>query len=354
MKLKKVSMGMYELKSGMVVAEEIRSGNVMLVAAGVELTDELIRILQGRYFEHRIMVYSEDTNEDEEIINKRIKAAEEVKRSFEEFSNNVEEIFENIDERIKVDITEIRNFTNRVEEELNSPSAVIRNIVLYGSGDDCIFKHSVNVAALSSILGKWLGLDEKELKCLTYAAILHDFGKTKIDKNILHKPGFLTTKERAIVREHPVISYKVVKDVSYLHSSVANGILMHHERLDGSGYPLGVKGDKIHSFAKIIAIADTFDAVNSNRSYKKREDPFAALETIQKESLGRLDYEYCKIFIEHIINYYVGEKILLDTDKVCKIIQVHVNDLSRPLLLDEGEFIDLRKEKNLHIKNLVL
>lgn len=354
MKLKKIPMRIHELRSGMIVAEEIKSGNIVLVSEGVELTDDLIKKLKDRYFEYKIMVYSEDDYEDENTITNKVKTVEEIKRSLDEFSNNVEEIFESMDGRIKVDITEIRNFTNKVEEELNSPSAVIKNIVLYGSDNDCIFKHSVNVAALSSILGKWIGFDEKEIKFLTYAAILHDFGKTKIDKNILYKPGFLTTKEKAIIREHPIISYNFVKEIPYLHNSVAYGILMHHERLDGSGYPLGVKGDKIHPFAKIIAIADIFDAVNSNRAYKKREDPFAALETIQKESLGRLDYEYCKIFIEHIINYYVGENILLDTDKVCKIIQIHVNDLSRPLLLDGGEFIDLRKERYLQIKNLVL
>lgn len=354
MKLKKTPIRIDELKSGMVLAEEIRVGNVVLLSEGVEITDALMHKLKEKYFENSIMVYGKDDYEKDEININKQKTVEDIEQSFNEFSSNIEEMFENINNKIKVDITEVRNFASKIEEELNSPDAVIKNVVLHGSGGDCIFRHSVNVAALSAILGKWIGLEQKKIKLLTYAAILHDFGKTKIDKNILYKEGMLTTEERSIIKSHPIISYNFAKEIPYLHNSVTYGILMHHERLNGSGYPLEIKGDKIHPFAKIIAIADTFDAINSNRIYKKRKDPFAVLETIQKESLGKLDYEYCKIFIDHIINYYIGENVRLNTDKVCKIIQIYVNDLTRPLLLDNSEFIDLRKEKKLSIKELVL
>ena len=129
---------------------------------------------------------------------------------------------------------------------------------------------------------------------------------------------------------------------------------MHHERLDGSGYPLGLKDNQIHQFARIIAIADVFDAINSDRLYKKSRGPFEALEIIKKESLGRLDYEYCNVFINHVINYYMGENVLLNNGKTCKIVQIDANDLTRPLLLDDSGFIDLKKSKDLYIEKLVL
>ncbi|PRR77095.1 Cyclic di-GMP phosphodiesterase response regulator RpfG [Clostridium liquoris] len=232
-------------------------------------------------------------------------------------------------------------------DELNSPSTIIKNIVLEGSGEDCIFKHSVNVAALSLLLGKWIGYDKTKLNLLAYSATLHDFGKSKIDKSILYKQTRLTEKEFKEIRKHPIIAYNLVKNMTTLNASVGYGILMHHERMDGSGYPLGLKGDEINEFAKIIAIADTFDAVNSNRIYRKRKDPFGALEIIQRDSLGKLDYNYSKIFIEHIVNYYIGEKVLLDNNDVCKIIQIDVNNLSCPLLLNNDNFIDLKKRKDL-------
>ena len=129
---------------------------------------------------------------------------------------------------------------------------------------------------------------------------------------------------------------------------------MHHEREDGSGYPLGLKGNQIHQFGKIIAIADVFDAINSDRGYKRKKAPFEALQIVKNESLGRLNYEYVKIFLEHIINYYLGEQVILNNGDKCKIIQMNINDLERPLLLKDDNFIDLSKCKELSIKELLL
>ena len=123
---------------------------------------------------------------------------------------------------------------------------------------------------------------------------------------------------------------------------------------DGSGYPFGSKQDQIDVFAKIIAIADTFDAINSTRAYKKSKGPFEALEIIQTESHGKLDYEYCTVFLEHMINYYIGENVLLNTNNICKIVFIDINDIIHPLLIDGSEFIDLKKNKNLYIETLVL
>lgn len=129
---------------------------------------------------------------------------------------------------------------------------------------------------------------------------------------------------------------------------------MHHEREDGSGYPLGLKGDKIHSFGKIIAIADVFDAINSNRGYKRKKAPFEALQIVKNESLGKLNYEYVKVFLEHIVNYYLGEEVLLNNGERCKIIQMNINNLEKPLVLKNGEFIDLDKQKEYYIKEMLL
>lgn len=97
-----------------------------------------------------------------------------------------------------------------------------------------------------------------------------------------------------------------------------------------------------------------FDAINSNRGYKKKKPPFEALQIVKNESLGRLDYEYCKIFLQHISDYYLGEEVILNNGKKCKIIQMNINDLEKPLILINDEFIDLSKETNLYIEELVL
>ncbi|WP_163195051.1 HD-GYP domain-containing protein [Clostridium thermarum] len=352
---KKKKLYVYDLVPGMVVANDIKSNGKVLIGKGVTVTEYAIKKLKEHYIFNKIEVYyEEDDEETENSEREKTKTVEQIEERFNELTFDVEKVLENVDNLRISGIDEVRRFAAKIQGELKSTSSVVKNIVLYGSGSDTIYRHGVNVTALSTILGKWIGLSGSQLNLLTYAAILHDIGKTKIDKNILDKPDRLTSKEYNEVKMHPTIGYNLIKEVPFLDISVCYGVLMHHERCDGSGYPLGLTGDKIHQFAKIIAIADVFDAVNSDRGYKKSKGPFEALEIIKKESLGRLDYEYCNVFLNHVVNYYMGENVMLNTKKICKIIQVDVNDLARPLLLDDTGFIDLKQHKDLVVEKLVL
>lgn len=343
-----------DLKVGMIVTKEYITDGKVLIGQGYPITEWALKKLREKYFFSKIEVYYEEDDTGFERGIKKVKTVAEIEKIFTELSFDVEKIFEDM-ETLKISkIEEIRNFAKRIQSELESVSSVIKNIVLYGSGSDTIYRHGVNVAALSTILGRWLDLNEDELDLLTLSAVLHDFGKVKVNTGILDKPGPLTDKEFKEIKTHPVIGYNYVKEIPYLDRSVIYGILMHHEKLDGLGYPLGLRGDMIHPFARIIAVADVFDAVNSNRRYKKSKGPFEALEIVKKDSYGKLDYEYCNVFLSHVVNYYMGENVLLNDGRICKIIQVDINDLRRPLMLDNSDFIDLKKQKDLYIERLVL
>jgi HD-GYP domain-containing protein (c-di-GMP phosphodiesterase class II) len=354
MKNKNIFMYINELEPGMVLAKEIYYNNTVLVTKNVIITEAIIDKLKEKLIFEKIEVYGNDQGKAEHISLNNEKSVEDIQESFEVLTKNVENIFGSLEGNSALDMEEIRAFAKKIQGELNSTSAIIKNVVLYGSGSDSIYRHSVNVAALSSILGIWLGLGEDKIKLLTYSGILHDYGKTKIDKKILNKVDTLTKEELGGIRKHPIFGYEDIKKMQYLDSTVSYGVLMHHERLDGTGYPFGIKDEKIPVFARIIAIADVFDAVNSNRIYKTSKGPFEVLEIIQKESLGKLDYEYSKVFLDHIINYYIGENVILNNGEICKIVQININDLSRPLLLGESGFIDLKKEKNLVVEALVI
>jgi len=343
-----------DLKSGMVVSKEIYHNNVLLVGKNIVVTTGIISRLKEKLIFDEVEVYSDTQGRVQQVTFNNEKSVENIHESFELLTKNVEGIFNNLNNNYQLGMQRVRIFAKKIQGELNSTGAIIKNIVFYGSGSDSIYSHSVNVAALSSMLGAWLGFDENKINLLTYSAILHDYGKTKIDKEILDKADALTKEELKGIKKHPILGYEDIKKIQYLDSAVSLGVLMHHERLDGTGYPFGIKEDKIPSFARIIAIADVFDAVNSNRIYKMSKAPLEVLEIIQKESLGRLDYEYCKVFLEHIINYYIGENVFLNTGEICKIVQLNINDLSRPLLLGETGFVDLKKEKNLFIEELAL
>ena len=348
----------YKFEEGSVAEIDIMIGDRVLVKKGTILTDAIIKKLQNLYLENPTLnhmnneIVKENQKIDVCLDNKDKEMINDVRIKVEKYSEHLNDIFDEIYINNKNNMEEVTAFVKKILKELDSPRSAVKNILLEGSGEDAIFKHSVNVTVISLLLGKWIGLDEKELNFLMRASILHDFGKYKI-KDILMKKEKLSKEEFQIIKEHPIIAYKLIKDIPYLNDSIKLGVLMHHERLDGSGYPLKIKTN-IHHFARIIAIADTFDALNSNRPYKERKDLFTVLEIIREESLRKLDYNYCNIFIEHIINYYIGENVLLSNGKIAKIIQIDPNNLSKPLLLCEDEFINLKDYANLEVEKLLI
>lgn len=341
-----------EVQIGMVSSIDISIEGTVLLAKGVAITEPIMEKLKENYFIDKIEVYLNNDLSEPLVI--KAKTVEELETTFNELSSNLENIFYSISTSDAPKMNEIKNFSRKIQEEFNATGIVIRNIVFYGSGDDSIYRHSVNVAAISFILGKWLGFDEKELNLLTYAAILHDFGKLQINKDILNKKEALTLEESEIYNTHPVLAYHFLKQLPYINPSVSLAVLMHHERMDGSGYPLHIKEEKIPKFAKIIAIADLFDEVSSNRYSRKINGPLDVLKVIQEESVSKLDGTYCNMFLNHIVNYYMGENALLNDDRCCKIIQVKINDLTKPILLDENGFLDLKQEIDLYVKKLVI
>ncbi|MDO5516552.1 MAG: HD-GYP domain-containing protein [Clostridium sp.] len=352
----RISVSFSELKQGMIVASDVEQGGRVIIKKGVEITEPIIERLQRIYYIGTIEVYGESENKQEKRPSEKKliefnKIEDELSEISVSLKSTLNKICSNNDDGFLDDIQE---FTRRIKEEIEPHSLIIKNVVLHGSGSDVIYRHGVNVSALSALLGMWIGLSEQQLNLLVYSALLHDCGKMKVDFDLLYKPGRFTESEYNEIKKHSELGYDMVKKVPNLDKSVSYGVLMHHERMDGSGYPLGIMGDKIHTFGRIIAVADVFDAINSDRGYEKKKAPFEALRIVQEEGLGRLDYQYVKIFLEHIVNYYLGEEVLLNNGDRCKILQMNTNAIQRPLVLKDGEFIDLTKHKELYIKEMLL
>lgn len=344
-----------QLEEGMIVAKNVEQNGRILLKKDNPITKQMIEKLQNLYFIGVVEVYIKKVEKKKtEAEIKKEQEHKKIEEDFKEISFKLQKTFRQIVSEDSIAMNEIREFSQKIQNELKPSSVVLKNIVLYGSGTDSIYRHGVNVAALSALLGKWVGLEKSQLNLLVYSAILHDFGKTKIDRDVLKKEVPLSKNEFSHIKTHANAGYQIIKQIQFLDKSVSYGVLMHHEREDGSGYPLGLKAEAIHSFAKIIAIADVFDAINSDRGYKKKKPPFEALQIVKNESLGKLNYEYAKIFLEHVIDYYTGEEVLLNNNERCKIIQMNVNNLDRPLVIMNGEFVDLDKEKDLYIKELLI
>lgn len=279
------------------------------------------------------------------------------KQFYEEYDDTVsllKESFSKIRFFKEVPLNSMRELASNSIEPLVNTTGVINHINMVRRQDDYTFHHSVNVAVICGVLGKWLGYTGEKLKDLILAGLLHDVGKTQIPLEILNKPGKLTEEEMEIMRLHTTRGYKLVKDTPDIPGGIVHGILQHHERFDGSGYPLGVPGDKIHRFAKIIAIADIYDAMTSDRVYHRKVSPFAVVEMIVEEMFNKLDPEIGSVFLNNVRDYFVGNIVELNDGRQAEVIYLGQFMAARPIVVTEDrEYIDLEHNKNLSIVKVV-
>jgi len=178
--------------------------------------------------------------------------------------------------------------------------------------DDYTYFHSVNVALLSMATALKAGFKHEEIINLGISGLLHDIGKTKVPWNILNKPGRLTPEEMEIIRIHPEKGGEIISRYLNFGNSIVQGVIQHHERLDGSGYLQGLSGDKIHKFAKIVMVADVYDAMTSKRVYRDPIDPREVYELVLALGGGEFDLSAVKNFTSSIAVYPVGARVLLN------------------------------------------
>ncbi|SFL74837.1 HD-GYP domain, c-di-GMP phosphodiesterase class II (or its inactivated variant) [Gracilibacillus orientalis] len=224
----------------------------------------------------------------------------------------------------------------------------------FASKQDYFYHHGVSIALLSAHLAKKLGY-EKEWVQVGIAAILADSGMAKLNENWLMKESRLTIAEYEEIKKHPTLSYRMVEDIPYVTQDMKLSILQHHERMDGSGYPIGVRAEKIHPFAKIIAVSDTYHAMTSERVYRRKQSPFKVVEEMLKLKYQKFDYPVLQKFIDTLMNYTIGTRVMLSTGKEAYIIFVDYNQPTRPMVrvMDSGEIIKLNEKKAIFIENII-
>jgi len=335
-----------EVVPGMVIAQTlINDFGSVIIYENTILNDYTIKKLKGLGF-HKILIYD---IEEEEIESNRTHFS----IRYDESKELIKDFIKDVGANHPPDMEHIKMISDILTENFGSNREIIETISKIKDVNEYTYTHSINVALLSSILGKWIGLDEITVKQLTQAGLLHDIGKVKISPEILNKPGKLEPEEFEIIKTHPVVGYKMLKDIPNIDRNILLGVLMHHEREDGSGYPINAKSHQIHYFAKIIAIVDIYDAMTSERCYKSRQTPFEVLEMFETESFGTLEPRYRMIFATNIANYYIGDLVRLNTGEIAEIVHINPFHVSKPLLKIDNTYVDLSKEKDLKIVEMV-
>jgi len=262
-------------------------------------------------------------------------------------------VFSKIREEGELDLERIRR---NVEETL--PDMVRNNDVLMRlnqlkASDDYTFQHSVRVSILATMIGKWLGYNQEELLELGEAGLLFDIGKLNVPDFVLKKPNNVDLEEYELIKKHAQFGYSILLKTKGVTSNIKYAALHHHERLDGSGYPLRLRESQIHDFAKIIMVCDVFDALITDRPYKKAISPLLAADYLAWSSGKLFDSEVCYVFIKRLSEYFVGKTVLLSNGLEGRIVYVDGNFPTRPLVQVGDRFVDLVKDRSINVEKLM-
>lgn len=219
--------------------------------------------------------------------------------------------------------------------------------------DDYLVHNGIMIGLSAYQLARWQGIPRKDWIPLVLSGILHDIGTTRVEETIVQKPGKLSQAEFEELKKHTVIGYNILKNIAGINEGVKLCALQHHERLDGSGYPLGVSGDKIHIYARLIAVIDVFHAMTTSRRYKNASSPYLVLEELMKEAFGRLDPAFVQTFIHKVTQFHNGTIVRLNDGTVAEIVFTSRENPTRPMVNVNGSIINLAVERNKFIQNVI-
>lgn len=280
------------------------------------------------------------------------KAFEEISETYLDDVDLLKDIFTDLTSGKKIDIEKLNTISDSLYEQISKEQHIVNCIEKLRNADEYTYMHSINVSLYSMMLAKWLKLPKVKIKEVLQAGLMHDIGKIDVPPDILNKSSRLLPDEFNEIKKHSTYGYDIASTLDNVNENIKLGILMHHEREDGSGYPLGIKGQSINLISKIIAIADVFDAMTSDRVYKKKTSPFEAFNEFQLKMINLFDTKAILVFLKNIAVYYMGTKVVLNNGSIGEVIYINPHEISNPIIRVNSDIVDLSREKELKIVSL--
>ncbi|WP_048718110.1 HD-GYP domain-containing protein [Bacillus sp. 522_BSPC] len=255
---------------------------------------------------------------------------------------------------LPVNIANVRTILLPLLEELETVSKEIFSLYHLSNKKEYLYQHSIAVSVISALIAQKMNYSYRDVIQVALAGCLSDAGMAKINQRLLNKIEPLTEEEFNEVKKHTRYSLEMIPEHTLLKNETRLAIYQHHERIDGSGYPMGNADNKIHAFAKIIAVADTFHAMTSERLYRKKQSPFRVMEQMHQDHFGKFDLTILQSLSNAITQFTTGSKIRLSNGEKAEILFISSTP-TRPLVktLQNDLILDLEKNRHLFIEEIL-
>ncbi len=348
-----------ELRAGMKVGRAVKDfDGKIIIKENVKLTSELLDNLRGKnvfsvYIDVTPEEYAPTTAKNEHLLD--IEYLGYYKSCFTSTQN----LYYGCANTNEIDMKELADLirAENVTELCNDGAKAITQIHNMKRDGDYIIHHALNVGILSGIMAQWLDFRAQQVGELIMTGLLSEIGKMKISKGILNKTGKLDEDEFNEVKKHAVYGYAILLNSPLKKlKNVLLGVLHHHERCDGSGYPSGLRGDKISDFGKIIAVLDIYDAMATNRSYAKRNSPFDIIKVLYGDALaGKLETHFVVVFVKKLLQALNGSWVGLSDGQRAKIVYIDDSRVTALPIVQttKEEFIDLNRRTDLKVDSIL-
>lgn len=341
-----------EVQPGMTLARTIINDSMIVVLAeNTFLSVAHITRLKFLGIESLYIKDAYDLSPQNSIVQSMLSSSHAFVADYQEVLSVAEDIFAITGKSKSIPVKKAKDLVHHSIIPMVKKSGAIDYLYELKHLDNSTFNHSLRVSILAGVLAKWLQYSEDAIQDVILAGFLHDIGKMQLDKSIIEKNiENLTETEREIYIQHTLNGSHLLSADKTISEGVQRAALQHHENMDGSGFPFGSHNEDIHVYAKIVAVANIYDNITTEREGFLKQTPFSALEEITQKMFTSLDPKICIPFLLNVQQVFIGSKVLLSNKEKGAIIQYAKDFAALPLVqTDAGEIIDLNLRSDLKI-----